>query len=90
MPNFAIGTWTLRGAAWAIWTGLVVNFLTLAVAIGQLVGVLTFYEPLLGPGAESVHVRHWISYAAMALITSGYYAAAALAHVNAPAERAAS
>ncbi|MBX7169069.1 MAG: serine/threonine protein kinase [Pirellulales bacterium] len=81
VPCFVLGLLTIRGSRPALWIGAGYQVLSAAIAVLHLVGVLSFYNVLVGPSDRGELLRHWVAYSAMALIAAGYYGVAMIADV---------
>lgn len=79
LPSFAIGYYTIKARLPAIWCGLILQTLSLLIALGHLFGYLHWYDNMASLEQDRDHLRHWLVYCAMHGVSALYYGIAMMA-----------
>ncbi len=79
VPTFLIGYYTIKARLPAIWFGLILQSLSLLIALGHLSGHLHWYDNMASLQQDRDHLRHWLVYVAMHGVAAIYYGIALMA-----------
>lgn len=79
LPSFVIGYYTIKARLPAIWWGLILQTLSLLIALGHLFGYLHWYDNMASLERDRDHLRHWLVYCAMHGVAALYYGIAMMA-----------
>ena len=82
IPLLWLAVLTLRKNLTALWVAAVSQLAALVLAVGHLGGWMHFFDELGGLLNSEERLRHWIAYAAMALVCAGYCSIALVAYYS--------